>query len=82
MAKVPLQNNSPWSHIRTVEEASCTVSKWPAWKRERRLFSAEPQVEDFEQLEARIGDLGFAGSTCFSVSRPANKVRSATARVD
>jgi len=48
MAKVPLQNTSAWSHMRTVEEASNTVSKWPEWKRERQLFSPEKQEENKE----------------------------------
>lgn len=39
MAKVPLQNISAWSHMKTVEEASNTVSRWPEWKRERQLSS-------------------------------------------
>ena len=41
MAKVPLQNISALSYIKTVEEASSAVSKWPEWKRERQLFSAD-----------------------------------------
>jgi hypothetical protein len=44
MAKVPLQNSSAWSYMKTVEAASSTVSKWPEWKRERKLFSSgEPK---------------------------------------
>jgi hypothetical protein len=49
MAKVPLQNTSAWSHMKTVEEASSTVSKWPAWKRERQLFSQECKRENSSQ---------------------------------
>jgi hypothetical protein len=41
MAKVPLKNLSPLGYMKTVEEASITVSKWPEWKRERLLFSTK-----------------------------------------
>ena len=51
MAKVPLQTSSPWSHMRTVKEASTTVSKWPEWKRERQLFSLECRGRDSEHVE-------------------------------
>jgi hypothetical protein len=51
MAKVPLQNTSAWSHMKTVEEASSTVSKWPQWKRERQLFSTEYSGGDSDQVE-------------------------------
>ena len=53
MAKVPLQNISAWSHMKTVEEASNTVSKWPEWKRERQLFSTECKGENSDQVENR-----------------------------
>jgi len=49
MAKVPLQNSSPWSHMKTVNEASSAVSKWPEWKRERQLFSQECKKENSSQ---------------------------------
>jgi hypothetical protein len=45
MAKVPLKNVSPLGYMKTVEEASKTVSKWPEWKRERLLFSSEGSTE-------------------------------------
>jgi len=51
MARVPLQNISAWSHMKTVEEASNTVSKWPKWKRERQLFSPGSKGENSEQVE-------------------------------
>ena len=51
MAKVPLQNSSAWSYMKTVEEASNTVSKWPEWKRERQLFSSERSKEVGEKEE-------------------------------
>lgn len=41
MAKVPLQNSSGLSYMKTVEAASDTVSKWPEWKRDRQLFSSD-----------------------------------------
>lgn len=41
MAKVPLRNVSPLGYMKTIEEASKSVSKWPEWKRERLLFSSE-----------------------------------------
>lgn len=56
MAKVPLQNISAWSHMKTVEEASSTVSKWPAWKRERQLFSQECKKENPSQEKNRRDD--------------------------
>jgi hypothetical protein len=51
MAKVALQTVSAWSHMKTIEEASSTVSKWPEWKRERQLFPAERKEENSEQEE-------------------------------
>ena len=51
MAKVPLQNVSAWSHMKTVAEASTTVSKWPEWKRERQLFSHLSEKENGDELE-------------------------------
>jgi len=53
MARVPLQNISAWSHMKTVEEASSTVSKWPEWKRERQLFSPECSGENSDEVEDR-----------------------------
>jgi hypothetical protein len=54
MGKVPLQNTSPWSHMRTVEEASNAVSRWPEWKRERKLFSSNESNEVSEKKEKMI----------------------------
>jgi hypothetical protein len=51
VAKVPLQNISAWSHMKTVEEASSTVSKWPEWKRKRQLFSPECNGENAADAE-------------------------------
>jgi hypothetical protein len=56
MAKVPLQNESAWRHMKTVDEASNTVSKWPGWKRERQLFSSEPNGEESGLVEKRNQD--------------------------
>ncbi len=51
MPKVPLQNTSLWSHRKTVEEASCTVAKWPEWKRERQLSSIEWPAGNSDELQ-------------------------------
>ena len=51
MAKVPLQDSSAWSHMKTVSEASNVVSKWPQWKRERQLFSQECKGSNSKKLE-------------------------------
>jgi hypothetical protein len=57
MAKVPLQNVSPWSYRKTVEEASSAVSKWPEWKRERQLFSPESERKNPNRTETKEEDL-------------------------
>jgi len=51
MPKIPLQNSSAWSHIKTVREASSSVSKWPEWKRERQLFSSECKAENSDHAK-------------------------------
>jgi hypothetical protein len=51
MAKVPLKNVSPLGYMKTVEEASNTVSRWPEWKRERLLFSSECSTETSKTTE-------------------------------
>ena len=53
MAKVPLQNVTAWSYIRTVEEATTSVSKWPEWKRERQLFSRESRESNGSKSERK-----------------------------
>jgi hypothetical protein len=59
MAKVPLQNMSQWSHWKTVEEASKTVSTWPEWKRERQLFSEECEEDSPEPAKSQEERLDF-----------------------
>jgi hypothetical protein len=52
MAKVPLKNVSLLGYMKTVEEASATISKWPEWKRERQLFSLKCEVESSPMASA------------------------------
>lgn len=51
MAKAFLQNVSAWSHMKTIDEASKTVSTWPEWKRDRQLFSGDDQQENAEHVK-------------------------------
>ena len=81
MPKVPLQNISLWSHKKTVEEATHAVSKWPAWKRERRLFSDEGQGGNSEPVIEQ-GKAELDSTICSSLQAPRStrESRSATIR--
>jgi len=81
MPKVPLQNISLWGHKKTVQEATHAVSKWPAWKRERRLFSEEVQGDNSEPVREQ-GNAELDSTVCSSLQAPrsARKSRSAAIR--
>jgi hypothetical protein len=43
MANTRLKTSSALDHIRAVDQASGTVAKWPAWKRELTILPSREQ---------------------------------------
>jgi hypothetical protein len=46
MAKVALKNRSAWAHLKGIKEATDSVSKWPAWKRDAIVFTKKVETKE------------------------------------
>lgn len=46
MAKVALKNRSAWAHLKGIKEATDSVSKWPAWKRDAIVFTKKEEIKE------------------------------------